>query len=66
MDGVRQCVSDASDRTKSVCACAQVSLRSQVLEGVAFFGNRIRLWVIHVANQYNVRCLNLDRLTAAL
>ena len=45
MDGVRQCVSDASDRPKGVCACAQVSLRSEVLEGVAF-GNRIRLWVI--------------------
>ena len=36
MDGVRQCVSDASDRTKVFVRVRKWRLRSQVLKGVAF------------------------------
>ena len=66
MYGVGQSMSYAGYRTKGIGSGAQVGLGAKVLEGVTFFGNRVRLWIVDATDKLNVGCLNFDGLTAAL
>ena len=53
-------------RAKGIRSCPQVGLSAKVLEGVALFGYRVRLWIVDATDKFNVGCLNLNGLTAAL
>ena len=59
-------MAEPGNGTKGVGSGTQMGLRSKVLKGVAFFGDRVGLWIVYITDNGDSRRLNLDRLPLTL
>ena len=54
------------DSLQCVVANTLSNYESEVLKGVAFFGDRVGLWIVYITDNGDSRRLNLDRLPLTL